>query len=145
MIGSSRTAPACASASLMAIEPAILKAISEESTEWKLPSKSRTRTPLTGKPATGAVRHRLLAALLDRRDEALRDHAALDLVDELEAVAVGQRLDLDVAVAELAAPAGLLLVAPVGLGRPADRLAVGDARRLERRPRRRSGRAGGRR
>ena len=45
--------------------------------------------------------------------------------------AVGQRLDLDVAVAELPAPAGLLLVAPVRLGRPADRLLIGDARRLE--------------
>ena len=50
----------------------------------------------------------------------MRDHAALDLVDELEAraVAVVERLDLDVAVAELAAPAGLLLVAPVRLGGP---------------------------
>ena len=34
MIGSSRTAPAWASASFMAIEPAILNAISLESTEW---------------------------------------------------------------------------------------------------------------
>ena len=45
---------------------------------------------------------------------------------------LGQRLDLDVAVAELAAAAGLLLVAPVGLGGAADRLLVGHARRLER-------------
>ena len=78
-----------------------------------------------------AVLHRLQHALLDRRDEAGRDHAALDRVDELEAVAVGQRLDLDVAVAELAAPARLLLVAPVRLGGAADRLLVGHARRLE--------------
>ena len=35
-------------ASLNAIEPAILNAISEESTEWCWPSKSFTRTPLTG-------------------------------------------------------------------------------------------------
>ena len=42
-----------------------------------------------------------------------------------------ERLDLDVAVAELAAAAGLLLVAAVGLGRAADRLLVGHARRLE--------------
>src|SRR4029079_17840192 len=66
------------------------------------------------------------------RDEPLRDHAALDLVDELElALAVAERLDLDVAVAELAPPARLLLVAPVGLGRLADRLLVRHARRLE--------------
>ena len=45
---------------------------------------------------------------------------------------IGHRLDLDVAVAELAAAAGLLLVSPVRLGRPADRLLVGHARRLER-------------
>ena len=32
----------------MASEPAILNAISEESTVWYWPSKSRTRTPLTG-------------------------------------------------------------------------------------------------
>ena len=63
----------------------------------------------------GALLHRLEHALLDRGDEAVRDHAALDRVDELE-LAAGQRLDLDVAVAELAAAAGLLLVAAVGLG-----------------------------
>ena len=34
MIGSSSTAPAFDAASLNAIEPAILNAISEESTEW---------------------------------------------------------------------------------------------------------------
>ena len=42
-----------------------------------------------------------------------------------------RRLDLDVAVAELAAAAGLLLVAAVRLGRLADRLQVGDLRRLQ--------------
>ncbi len=59
------------------------------------------------------------------------DHAALDLVDELEATALRQRLDLDVAVAELAAAAGLLLVAALRLGGALDRLLVGHARRLE--------------
>ncbi len=44
---------------------------------------------------------------------------------------VGQRLDLDVAVAELTAAAGLLLVPAVRLGAAADRLLVGHARRLE--------------
>ena len=95
-----------------------------------------------------AVGHRVLAALAHRGDEALGDDAALDLVDEVERVgriALVERLDADVAVAELAAPAGLLLVAPVGGGRLADRLLVGDARRLEVDLARRSGRAGGRR
>ena len=76
--------------------------------------------------------HRLAHALLDRRDERARDHAALDLVDELEALADRQRLDLDVAVAELTATARLLLVAPVRARATADRLLVGHARRLER-------------
>ena len=62
-----------------------------------------------------ALLHRLADALLDGRDEAGRDHAALDLVHELEALALRQRLDLDVAVAELAAAAGLLLVAALRL------------------------------
>ena len=47
-IGSSRTGSASSIACLKAIEPAILKAISEESTSWCLPSTSRTRTSLTG-------------------------------------------------------------------------------------------------
>ena len=54
----------------------------------------------------GAVLHRLAHALLDRRDEARRDDAALDLVDELEASPpLGSGSIDDVAVAELAAAA----------------------------------------
>src|SRR5262249_1670982 len=78
-----------------------------------------------------AVGHRLDDALLHRRDETGGDHAALDRIDELKALAVRQRLDLDVTVAELAAAAGLLLVAAVCLGLAPDRLAVREARRLE--------------
>ena len=48
MIGSSSTGLACSSACFIAIEPASLNASSEESTVWKAPSTSRTRTPLTG-------------------------------------------------------------------------------------------------
>ena len=48
----------------------------------------------------------------------LRNRAAENLVRELEAGAAGQRLDLDPAVAELAAPAGLFLVPPLRLRRP---------------------------
>ena len=39
-------------ASLKPSDPAILKLISEESTEWYLPSKHSTRTSTTGKPWT---------------------------------------------------------------------------------------------
>src|SRR5690606_15942582 len=55
-----------------------------------------------------------------------------DRVDELEALAGRQRLDLDPAVAELAAAAALLLVAAVRPGGGADRLLVWHARRRER-------------
>ncbi len=58
-------------------------------------------------------------ALLDRRDVVVRHRAADDLVDELEAGAAGQRLDLDVADGVLAVPAGLLDVPAVALGRRA--------------------------
>ena len=71
-----------------------------------------------------AVLHRLLDALVDRRPEALLDDAADDLVDELVALALGQRLEHDLAVAELAAAAGLLLVAVPGARLLADRLQV---------------------
>src|SRR5205823_10507968 len=76
--------------------------------------------------------HRFPHALLDRRDEGVGNDAALDLVDELEPFARRERLNLDVAIAELPAPAGLLLVAAMSGGRAADRLLVGDARRLQR-------------
>ena len=96
-----------------------MKAISEESTEWYWPSNEAHPHALHRVAGEHARFHRLAHAFLDRRDERAGDHAALDLVDELVAVvAVGvvQRLDLDLAVAELAAPAGLLLVAAVGAG-----------------------------
>src|ERR671929_178998 len=41
-----------ADVSLNAIDPAILNAISEESTVWYEPSTSETRTPCTGAPAS---------------------------------------------------------------------------------------------
>ena len=56
---------------------------------------------------------------------------SLDLVDELEAGPGLAGLDLDVAVAELAAAAGLLLVAAMGLGGLANRLQVRHARRVQ--------------
>ena len=78
-----------------------------------------------------AAHARFLDALFDRRNELPRDRAAEDLVDELELAAARQRLHPDLAVAELAVPAGLLLVPAVRLDARRDRLAVGDARRLE--------------
>jgi hypothetical protein len=74
---------------------------------------------------------RLLDPLVDRRAEVVRDGAAEDLVLELVLLAALHRLDDDLAVGELAAAAGLLLVAPVPLGLALDRLAVGHLRRVE--------------
>ena len=78
-----------------------------------------------------AAHARVLDALLDGRDELPRDRAAEDVVHELEVAAARQRLDLDLAVAELAVAAGLLLVPAVRLGGRGDRLAVRNPRRLE--------------
>ena len=78
------------------------------------------------------VSERLLDPLLDRGDELGRDRAALDLVDEVEALA-GRRLDVDDDVAELAAAAGLADEAALDLlDSLADRLAVGDLRACRR-------------
>ena len=60
-----------------------------------------------------------------------RDRAAEDVVDELELAAARQRLHPDLAVAELAVAAGLLLVAAVRLDARRDRFPIRDARRLE--------------
>ena len=68
---------------------------------------------------------------LDGGDELPRDRAAEDLVDELELAAARQRLHADLAVAELAVAAGLLLVAAVSVDARRDGLAIGDARRLQ--------------
>src|SRR5207244_2009330 len=78
-----------------------------------------------------AVGHRLLDPLVDGGTERLRDDPADDLVDELVADVVVERLDHDVAVAELAAAARLLLVAGVGPRLAADRLEVRHARLVQ--------------
>ena len=61
-----------------------------------------------------AAGHRLLDALGHGRDVAAADGAADDLVDELEALAALERLDLDAGHRELAVAAGLLLVLALG-------------------------------
>ena len=77
------------------------------------------------------MRHRLLDPLVDRGPEPLRDHAADDLVDELVADALLDRLKHDRRVAELAAAAGLLLVLPLRARLAADRLQIRDARLVQ--------------
>ena len=52
------------------------------------------------------------------------------LVAEREPLAAGERLEPQVADAELPVAAGLLLVLALGLGRPRDGLAIGDAQLL---------------
>src|SRR5581483_7703234 len=72
--------------------------------------------------------------LVDRRAVALRDDAADDLVHELVAelaVRRRQRLEHDRAIAELAAPAGLLLVAVPRPRLLANRLLVRHARWMQ--------------
>src|SRR5207249_3330071 len=56
--------------------------------------------------------------LLDRRNEVPRDHAAADIVLELESRAAREGGQLEPAVAVLPVAAGLLLVLPLRLGRP---------------------------
>ncbi len=71
----------------------------------------------------------LLDALLHGRHELVRNHAALGLVDELEAFAARERLDAQRHLAELSGAAGLLLVAMEALGARRDRLAIRNPRR----------------
>ena len=77
------------------------------------------------RPVVQVVPH----AGLHRRDVLLRHRAAGDRVGERKALAAGARFDLHHHIAELAVPAGLLLVAATHLGSLADRLAVGDMAR----------------
>src|SRR5262245_12560733 len=61
--------------------------------------------------------------LLDRRDVLVGNNASLDLVKEPEPLAALERLEPEVNLSELAAPAGLLLVAVLVLGLAANRFA----------------------
>ena len=106
-----------ASACFIAWIPASLKAISEESTAWYRAVEQAHPHALDGIAREHAGLPSLRHALLHRRDERAGDHPALDVVDELEARGGSRRLDLDLAVAELAASARLLLVAAVALAR----------------------------
>ena len=70
----------------------------------------------------------LLDALFDRRDVFRRNHAALDLVDELEALAGFLRFELEAHMSVLTATTGLLDVLVLVLDRSRDRLAVSNLR-----------------
>ena len=71
-------------------------------------------------------------ALFDRGDEILGNGAAENIVDELEAGAARERLQLDFAFAILPVAAGLLLVFALRVSLGADGFAVGDFGRFER-------------
>src|SRR5262249_17773678 len=73
---------------------------------------------------------KLARPLLPRRYVLPRYRAADDMVDDLEAGAARQRLDLDMDVPELAVAAALLLVAPMLLDAAADGLLVVDGRTM---------------
>ena len=131
MIGSRIVGRARVIASLKASRPAILNESSFESTSWYEPSNTVTRKSTIGIAGEIAAHACFLDALFDGRNELPRNRAAENVVDELEVGAARQRLDLDLAVAELPVAAGLLLVPAVRLGRGLDRLAVRNARRLQ--------------
>ena len=131
MTGSSSVGRARDMPSLKASDAAILNDSSFESTWWYEPVEDRGAEIDHRVAGEEAAQPRVLQALLDGRDELPRDRAAEDVVDELEVAAARQRIELDLAVAELAVAAGLLLVAAVRLGRRGDRLAIRDARDLE--------------
>src|SRR5213595_712392 len=84
MIGSSRMGCARRAASFTAMEPAILKAISLESTSWYDIHELDLHVH-HGIARQHAVLERFLDALLDRADVLPRDHAAHDVVLEHEA------------------------------------------------------------
>src|SRR5579863_2491032 len=73
----------------------------------------------------------ILNAFFHRWTVVVRNRAAEDLVDEVELGAALHRLDLDPAVRELAASAGLLLVAAVTLGGLEDGFPVGNLRLVQ--------------
>src|SRR5690606_24091812 len=77
--------------------------------------------------ALGLLAH----ALLDRRDVLARDVAALDLVDEDDALATLARRDANLGAAELARATRLLLVRVVDLDLAGERLAVRHLRRTD--------------
>ena len=83
MIGSISTGLAFLAASWNAIEPAILNAISDESTSWVRTVVELDADIVDRIAGEHAARERFLDALVDRLDVFLRNRAALDVVLEL--------------------------------------------------------------
>ena len=125
MIGSSNAGLAIRAAFLNAMDPAILNAISLESTSWQEPAGEDRPHVDEGVAGDDTTFHRLLDPGVDRGDVLPRDVATLDLVDELVATTRAGRLEVDDDVAVLAPAAGLADVALLDvLDRLGDRLAV---------------------
>ena len=108
MIGSSSTGPARSAPSFTAIDPAILNAISDESTSWYDPSmsvtESRPSDTRPGRPLRAASSH----ALLHGGDELSRDGPPTRiLLTNSEALSGLARLDLEPDMPVLAASARL--------------------------------------
>ena len=107
MMGSSRIGFAFFIASLNAKMPAILNASSDESTSWNDAVDDPHDDVDDRVPGDDAV-VRALHDPVDRRlDELLRDAPAHRLVEDLDALALPIRLELDDGVAVLALAAGL--------------------------------------
>src|SRR5581483_8480919 len=128
-IGSRSTGFALSAPCLRACEPAILNAISDESTGWSLPSNSVTDVDHR-EVRQRALVQRLLHTLLDGGDVVARHGAADHLVDEFEPATL-VRLDLDVDARVLAVAAGLLLVDVLGVHARCHGLAVRHLRRVQ--------------
>ena len=91
MTGSRIVGSAFPTASLTAMEPAILKAISDESTSWNEPSKRVALHVDHGVAGVDAGLQGLADARVHRLDVLARDDAADDLVHELVAAALVAR------------------------------------------------------
>ena len=116
MTGSSSLSPACLAAFWTAMEPAILKAISDESTSWYVPSSRIALTSTTGDTGQDPVFEGLFDSLIDRGDVLPGNPSTRDLVDELVAAAGAGRFQADDDMAVLALAAGLPDVLALDLG-----------------------------
>ncbi len=83
-----------------------------------------------GIPGQSPFFHRLYDPFLHCRDVLSGDGAPHDLVHKFIPPTPRERLELDPAIAILTTAAGLLLIPPLNLGPPVDRLLVGDAGHL---------------
>ncbi len=116
-IGSSSAGRASRNALRKAVAAAVLNACSELSTAWYLPKKTSTSTSTTGLPEITPFSSCSRTPFSTAGMNWFGIDAALDRVDEVEPLAARPGPDPELDVGELAAAAGLLLVAVVGLGR----------------------------